>query len=69
MYKSYWAWTLGCSKHVEDTIIKLKLYCKGVHFVGSYYIGVSQYRLKECKVYSDISKDAIVLGTAQTGPV
>ena len=25
MYKSSWGWTFGCSKHVEDTIIKLKL--------------------------------------------
>jgi hypothetical protein len=24
MYKSSWGWTLGCSKHVEVTIIKLK---------------------------------------------
>jgi len=23
-WKSSWRWTLGCSKHVEDTIIKLK---------------------------------------------
>jgi len=23
-YKASWGWTLGCSKHVEDTIIELK---------------------------------------------
>jgi len=28
MYNCSWGWTLGCSKHVEDTIIKLKHYCK-----------------------------------------
>jgi len=32
MYKSSWGWTLGCSKHVEDTIIKLRLYCKKCAF-------------------------------------
>ena len=37
MYKSSWGWTHWCSKHVEDTIIKLKHKCKKtVHFVGSY---------------------------------
>ena len=29
-YKSSWGWTLGCSKHVEDTINKLKRSCKKV---------------------------------------
>jgi len=24
MYKSFWGWTLGCSKHVEDNIIELR---------------------------------------------
>ena len=28
MYNSSSGWTLGCSKHVEDTIIKLKHWCK-----------------------------------------
>jgi hypothetical protein len=37
-----WGWTLGCSKHVKDTTIKLKRYCKSVHYVGSNYIGISQ---------------------------
>ena len=32
MYKSSWGWTLGCSKHVEDTIIKLKLCKKCAYF-------------------------------------
>ena len=36
MYKPSWEWTLGFSKHVDDIIIKLKLYRKSVHFVGSY---------------------------------
>jgi hypothetical protein len=32
MYKSSWGWTLGCSKHVEDTIIKLQHKCKKCAF-------------------------------------
>ena len=32
MYKSSWGWTLGCSKHVEDTIIKLQHWCKRYAF-------------------------------------
>jgi len=28
MYKFSWVWTFGCSKNVEDTVIKLKHYCK-----------------------------------------
>jgi len=38
MYRSSWGWTLGCLKHVEDTIIKYKMNVKSVYFVGSYYI-------------------------------
>ena len=34
MYKSSWGWTLGCSKHVEDNIIKLNLYWKKCAFFG-----------------------------------
>ena len=30
--KSSWGWTLRCSKHVEDTISKLKQYCKKCAF-------------------------------------
>jgi hypothetical protein len=32
MYKPSWRNTLGCSKHVEDTIIKLKQLCKKCAF-------------------------------------
>ena len=38
MYKSSWGWTLGCSKHAEDSTIKLKHYSKKCIFIDSYYI-------------------------------
>ena len=34
-----------------------------MHFVGSYYIGISLCRLKECKIYRNINKNAIILAT------
>ena len=46
MYKSSWGWTLGCSKHVEDTISKLENWNMNVNsmqFVGSYYIEITQW--------------------------
>jgi len=32
MFEASWGWTLGCSKHVEDTMIELKHYCKKCAF-------------------------------------
>jgi len=54
MYKSSWGWTLGCSEHVEDTVIKLKnwnMNVNSVHFVASYYIGISQCTVKKWKIW------------------
>ena len=47
MYKSSWGWTLGRSKHIVDTIIKLKQKCKIVQFVDSYYTGITQRTVQE----------------------
>jgi hypothetical protein len=40
MCKSSWRWTLGCSKHVEDTVIKLNYWCKNCDLFCSYYVWI-----------------------------
>jgi hypothetical protein len=42
MYKCSWGWTLGCYKHVENTIIELKYYYNMLYCVGSYYFTIKQ---------------------------
>ena len=44
---------LGCLKHVEDTIIKVKNFTvKSVHFFASYYIYVSKFTVQKKTTYN-----------------
>jgi len=47
MYGSSWGLTFGCSKHVEDNIIKVKINIECVHFAGYYYTRLSKYTFQQ----------------------
>jgi hypothetical protein len=55
MCKSLWGWTLECSKHVEDTTIKLKYECKKCAFCWFLLHHNAQFEKRKKKFLSNMN--------------